>query len=359
MAKDLFSLAKAPSADFSSAAEKEEIPAEKPLLRKETPERLSRTLFVGNVPILVISKNKIQRALRRIFEGIGPVESLRIRSIVGKKNLPKRVAYITGQTTEERNACNAFVVMQDAADCPKAEEQLNGRVFEGRHLRVDAASNADKKPSSKKSVFVGNLPHSVDDEAVWMLFGSCGAITSVRIIRDKVTGSGKGFGYVTFKDRSSLELALQLNGSDCGGRPVRVNKCAKPGYQAIKKERLEKRRQKPSGQDNQYGQKASVAIQHEASGRSQGLARKGSEKGRWPRLKAQATRLPQLESRSTRPKASPISLKEPQHPAARRVEGRLRKVQAAVGKKERARKRSATDPKRPIRSSKVAKVLRK
>lgn len=352
MAKDLFSLAKASSADDDGADE--ERPSGKSLPREETPERLLRTLFVGNVPISIVSDKKVSRTLRRIFEGIGPVESMRVRSIVGKKNLPKRVAYITGQTTEERNACNVFVVMQEATDCSRAEEQLNGRVFEGRHLRVDAASNADKKPSSKKSVFVGNLPHSIDDEALWALFESCGIIASVRIIRDKATGSGKGFGYVTFKDRSSLELALQLNGSDCGGRPVRVSKCAKPGYQAIKKERLEKRRQKLS-HDKQLGQKASLAMQRDVPARSQELTHKGSGKGRKTRLNAQAVRLPRLESRSTRSSADPIS-KESQHPAARRLERKLKQSQAS-GKNKTARRHVIGDQKRSTKSLKASRVL--
>lgn len=52
---------------------------------------------------------------------------------------------------------------------------------------------------------------------------------SVRVVRDKATNVGKGFGYATFKDRASILLALQMDGTLCQGRPLRVTKCAKPG----------------------------------------------------------------------------------------------------------------------------------
>ena len=160
---------------------------------------------------------------------------------MGKKALPKKLAYITGQLNEERDSCNAFVVMEKLNGVQKAVESLNGYLFEERHLRVDFASREDSGINTKRSVFVGNLPHNLSDEALWTFFSGCGTIEYVRIIRDKETGVGKGFGYVAFKDKASRELAMQLDGGDCGGRPIRVSKCAKPGYQQMKKDRLEKR----------------------------------------------------------------------------------------------------------------------
>ncbi|PJF19362.1 hypothetical protein PSACC_00877 [Paramicrosporidium saccamoebae] len=207
----------------------------------ESPERLARTLFVGNVPISLVQEKKLQRSFKTLFGVHGTVESIRFRSLVGEKAMPKRVAYITGKTIEGRASCNAFVVMADAESAVKAGEALNGTLFEGHHLRVDVAANSDQKPATKKSVFIGNLPLAVSDESLWKVFESCGPISYVRVIRDKETGLGKGFGYVAFKEKAAVELAVQLNGSICEGRPLRVSKCAKPGYQQVKKARYEKR----------------------------------------------------------------------------------------------------------------------
>jgi nucleolar protein 12 len=47
-------------------------------------------------------------------------------------------------------------------------------------------------------VFVGNLPFDVQDEELYTHFERCGEIEFVRIVRDKKTNIGKGFGYVQF-----------------------------------------------------------------------------------------------------------------------------------------------------------------
>ena len=46
---------------------------------------------------------------------------------------------------------------------------------------------------------MGNLAFDVQDEDVYQHFAPCGEIEFVRIVRDKRTNIGKGFGYVQFK----------------------------------------------------------------------------------------------------------------------------------------------------------------
>ncbi len=52
-----------------------------------------------------------------------------------------------------------------------------------------------------------------------------GAITSVRVVRDRSTGVGKGFGYVAFAEESAAAKAAgEMNGSELAGRPIRVQR---------------------------------------------------------------------------------------------------------------------------------------
>ena len=51
----------------------------------------------------------------------------------------------------------------------------------------------------KRSLFVGNLPFNLEEEELREHFEEFGTIESVRLIRDKATGVGKGFGYVLFE----------------------------------------------------------------------------------------------------------------------------------------------------------------
>jgi nucleolar protein 12 len=82
---------------------------------------------------------------------------------------------------------------------------LNGVLWEGKHLRADRADGGAR--DYKRCVFVGNLPFEVQDEALWGHFERCGEIEFVRVVRDKKTNLGKGFGYVQFKVLTPSPLA--------------------------------------------------------------------------------------------------------------------------------------------------------
>jgi len=38
----------------------------------------------------------------------------------------------------------------------------------------------------------------IEEEPVRQHFSVCGAVTNVRVVHDRKTGAGKGFGYITF-----------------------------------------------------------------------------------------------------------------------------------------------------------------
>lgn len=73
-------------------------------------------------------------------------------------------------------------------------------------------------------IYVGNLPYSVDDQALQELFAPHGNVTSARVIIDKFTGRSKGFGFVEMPDNAEANAAIAaLNDQDNDGRNLRVN----------------------------------------------------------------------------------------------------------------------------------------
>ena len=82
-----------------------------------------------------------------------------------------------------------------------------------------------------KNIYVGNLPHSSTEPQLRTLFETHGAVEKVNIVMDKETGSPKGFAFVEMTDAAEADKAcLALNGTDLGGRALRVNE-AKPKRQ--------------------------------------------------------------------------------------------------------------------------------
>ena len=77
--------------------------------------------------------------------------------------------------------------------------------------------------AQQNKLYVGNLPYSVDEAQLRGIFEPYGEISELALIMDRDTGRPKGFGFVTFANQAAAEKALEQNGKDLGGRPLRVN----------------------------------------------------------------------------------------------------------------------------------------
>lgn len=75
---------------------------------------------------------------------------------------------------------------------------------------------------------MGNLKSTVSEQQLFdFVAAQVTEPEAVRIIHDKTSGLGKGIAFVTFKDVSSVPLALNLNGTKFKGRDIRITKVAK------------------------------------------------------------------------------------------------------------------------------------
>lgn len=73
-------------------------------------------------------------------------------------------------------------------------------------------------------LYVGNLPFTATDESLEDIFAAHGTVLSARVITDRETGRSRGFGFVEFENGEDADKAMRaLDGSDMGGRPLRVN----------------------------------------------------------------------------------------------------------------------------------------
>ena len=78
------------------------------------------------------------------------------------------------------------------------------------------------------NLYIGNLSYNVTDEELKDLFAEFGEVSSANIIKDKISGRSKGFGFVEMPDNSEADKAIKaLNGNDFKGRDIKVNQ-AKP-----------------------------------------------------------------------------------------------------------------------------------
>lgn len=74
-----------------------------------------------------------------------------------------------------------------------------------------------------KSIFVGNLPFRASEEELRDLFAQYGEVFGVRIVTDRETGRSRGFGFVDMDPEAADEAIETLDGTDFGGRTLRLN----------------------------------------------------------------------------------------------------------------------------------------
>jgi cold-inducible RNA-binding protein len=74
-------------------------------------------------------------------------------------------------------------------------------------------------------LFVGNLPRSIDDGALSNFVTTAGfRISSAVVIRDKMTGESRGFGFVDLADGEDPHRAIEgLHGQSLEGRKLTIN----------------------------------------------------------------------------------------------------------------------------------------
>jgi RNA recognition motif-containing protein len=91
--------------------------------------------------------------------------------------------------------------------------------------RTDGYSVREELPLPTQPPYtahLGNMSFDATQGDVADFFQDCD-VSSVRIVEDKMDRKPKGFGYVEFNTVDGLKKALTLNGTNMGGRMIRIS----------------------------------------------------------------------------------------------------------------------------------------
>jgi len=74
------------------------------------------------------------------------------------------------------------------------------------------------------NIYVGNLSREVTEEDLRQAFEAFGQVASATVIKDRVSGQSKGFGFVEMPAKAEAQSAITgLNGKELKGRTLNVN----------------------------------------------------------------------------------------------------------------------------------------
>ena len=74
-----------------------------------------------------------------------------------------------------------------------------------------------------KSLYVGNLSWSINEQSLREAFEAHAPVISARIISDRETGRSRGFGFVEVEDGDAEKVVQAMNNCELDGRALTVN----------------------------------------------------------------------------------------------------------------------------------------
>src|SRR5699024_6587292 len=137
-------------------------------------------LFVANLPSSVT-----EESLRKLFIEFGKLSEI----YIGKGNQ------------------FAFIKMDTRQNAENAINSLDGKLFEGRTLRVRLAAHA-------AAIKVTNLPPCVSNELLFLAFSTFGPVERAVVIADD-RGRSINEGIVEFVRKSSAQAAIKKCQNEC------------------------------------------------------------------------------------------------------------------------------------------------
>ncbi|XOV80597.1 MAG: RNA recognition motif domain-containing protein [Aestuariibacter sp.] len=72
------------------------------------------------------------------------------------------------------------------------------------------------------TLYIGNLPYKVSEDAIRDHFANLGYVQSVRLMRDRKTGKRKGFGFVEVASNDAEKMVDKLNDTEFEERTLKV-----------------------------------------------------------------------------------------------------------------------------------------
>lgn len=73
-------------------------------------------------------------------------------------------------------------------------------------------------------LYVGNLSYNTTEDGLRELFAQAGTVVAVDLIKDRETGSSKGFAFVQMSNQAEAENAIRMfNGYSLDSRDLKVN----------------------------------------------------------------------------------------------------------------------------------------
>ncbi|XP_059651815.1 small ribosomal subunit protein cS22 [Cornus florida] len=92
-----------------------------------------------------------------------------------------------------------------------------------------SVSTQDPSSEAARRLYVGNIPRNLGNDELQRIVEEHGAVEKAEVMYDKYSGRSRRFAFVTMKTVDDANVATEkLNGTEIGGRAIKVNITEKP-----------------------------------------------------------------------------------------------------------------------------------
>ncbi|XP_062327095.1 embryonic polyadenylate-binding protein 2 [Osmerus eperlanus] len=111
--------------------------------------------------------------------------------------------------------------LREQQHCEAVERQLlcNNTTQAGLFYTM---THEERMDADNRSVYVGNVDYGATADELEIHFNGCGPVNRVTILCDRFSGHPKGFAYIEFSDRDSVQTAIGLDETMFRGRVIKV-----------------------------------------------------------------------------------------------------------------------------------------
>ncbi|XP_058173130.1 sex-lethal homolog isoform X1 [Anopheles ziemanni] len=145
-----------------------------------------------NLIVNYLPQDMTEREMYAMFSAMGPIESCRLMRDLKQTGYSYGFGFVNYMT-------------EDAAQ--RAIKCLNGYPVRNKRLKVSYA-RPQSDDIKETNLYITNLPRTITEEQLDIIFGKYGTIVQKNILRDKLTGQPRGVAFVRFNKREEAQEAI-------------------------------------------------------------------------------------------------------------------------------------------------------
>ena len=131
------------------------------------------------------------------------------------------------ETEEEKEIKEEEQNKEEKHKLSKREEKMknNWRIYRKGAGVIWQDESLNEWPENDYRIFVGDLGNEVNDQVLANAFIKYPSFAKAKVIRNKITGKTKGYGFVSVMDLNDyIKIMREMNGKYVGNRPIRLKR---------------------------------------------------------------------------------------------------------------------------------------